>query len=447
MTRQRKRGGIGATGFAFAKYFHPSIGIRTFWPNEWHRHWCTGVRIIGKLIQNISCRQQLVYECIIPEIDNDAIWFIVCSNFKVEVEGETPFPDEGGTPPAPPPPAPGAGDGTDEARSSCENELSNISPGDEVSEIIASGVEVDNEGPAPENAGPPPPTIGPVGIWEKPLICHRRANPAIRDVAGFWKTKTWPQIASMSEFAIFRLTVPESFIKGVMIPATNEHLEENLTLHEFYVWLGCRFFMACYEGVSTVRDWWSNEPVSMWEGAPFRLNDFIDAGHFLNITQVLRYTNKPPPNFVDRFYDMRQLQDEFNSHYKENYSPSWLSCLDESMNSWHNKYCPGFMVVPWKPHPYGNEYHTIADGDQGKPIMWRAKIQEGKDRPMNGRTLRYPSQFECYSTTAKLMLEMTKPIFNTGEGGDNGQWLLCHSWYFSNARSWSLRSGFDQEEG
>lgn len=62
----------------------------------------------------------------------------------------------------PPPPAPGAGDGTDEARSSWENELSDISPGDEVSEIIAGGVEVDNKGPAPENAGPPPPTIGPV---------------------------------------------------------------------------------------------------------------------------------------------------------------------------------------------------------------------------------------------------------------------------------------------
>ena len=103
----------------------------------------------------------------------------------------------------------------------------------------------------------------------------------------------------MSEVAIFRLTIPESFIKGVVIPATNEHLEENLTLHEFYVWLGCQFFMACYEGVSTVRDWWSNEPVSMWEGAPFRLNDFIDAQRFLNITQALRYTNKPPPNFVD----------------------------------------------------------------------------------------------------------------------------------------------------
>ena len=47
--------------------------------------------------------------------------------------------------------------------------------------------------------------------------------------------------------------------------------------------------------------------------------------------------------------------------------------------------------------------------------MWRVKIQEGKDKPMDGRRPRYPSQFECYSATAKLMLEMKKPIFNTGK--------------------------------
>ena len=73
------------------------------------------------------------------------------------------------------------------------------------------------------------------------------------------------------------------------------------------------------------------------------------------------------------------------------------------------------MFVPRKPHPFGNEYHTIADGDQGKAIMWRVKIQEGKDRPMNGNTPCYPTPFEMYSTTAKLMLEMTKPLHTTGK--------------------------------
>ena len=80
-----------------------------------------------------------------------------------------------------------------------------------------------------------------------------------------------------------------------------------------------------------------------------------------------------------------------------------------------NKYCPGYMFVPRKSHPSGNEYHTIADGDQGKPIMWRAKVQEGKDKPIDGNNPRYPTQFECYTTTAKLMLEMTKPLSNLGK--------------------------------
>ena len=129
----------------------------------------------------------------------------------------------------------------------------------------------------------------------------------------------------------------------------------------------------------------------------------------------MQLTNREAPAFLDRFYPMRQLQDCFNDHYEQQYSPSWLSCLDESISPWTNKYCPGYMFVPRKPHPFGNEYHTIADGDQGKAIMWRAKVQEGKDKPMDGDTPRYQSQFECYSTTAKLMLEMSKPLFNSGK--------------------------------
>ena len=93
---------------------------------------------------------------------------------------------------------------------------------------------------------------------------------------------------------------------------------------------------------------------------------------------------------------------------------SWFSCLDESMSPWSNMYCPGYMFVPSKPHPFGNEYHTIADGDRGAPIMWRAKIQEGKDQPMNVNSPFHPSKFEMFLPTAKLMLEMSEPIRGSG---------------------------------
>ena len=74
---------------------------------------------------------------------------------------------------------------------------------------------------------------------------------------------------------------------------------------------------------------------------------------------------------------MRQMLNKFNEHYLENYTHSWISCLDESMNSFLEKFCPEFMSVPRKPHPLGNEYHIIADGDEGYTVMYRIKIQEG----------------------------------------------------------------------
>jgi hypothetical protein len=45
------------------------------------------------------------------------------------------------------------------------------------------------------------------------------------------------------------------------------------------------------------------------------------------------------------------------------------------MNTWLNKYCPGFMVVPRKPHPYGNEYHSITDGDKGTPSCGKSSCR------------------------------------------------------------------------
>ena len=155
----------------------------------------------------------------------------------------------------------------------------------------------------------------------------------------------------------------------------------------------------------------------MFDGAPFHLTEFMSLSRFKDITSALRYTNTPPPPFQDKFHDVRLMLQIFNEHYVDQHSPSWLNVLDESMNTWLNKWCPGFMCVPRKPHPFGNEYHSIADGDGGKPIMWRVKLQEGKDRPKDTqRNWAFPSEFESrYFKTASLMLEMTVPIHNTGK--------------------------------
>ena len=85
-----------------------------------------------------------------------------------------------------------------------------------------------------------------------------------------WKTQSWQKIKEMDELALFRMCFPEEWAKDVLIPATNKDIEgDKLTLSEFYVYLRCHFFMACFEGISDRRLWWSSKPISMEEGAPF----------------------------------------------------------------------------------------------------------------------------------------------------------------------------------
>ena len=54
-----------------------------------------------------------------------------------------------------------------------------------------------------------------------------------------------------------------------------------------------------------------------------------------------------------------------------------LVCIDESMSIWFNKWtCPGWMFVPRKPHPFGNEYHSKACGVA--TVMDKIDLVEGK---------------------------------------------------------------------
>jgi len=213
---------------------------------------------------------------------------------------------------------------------------------------------------------------------------------------------------------LFRLAFPESFIIEVLIPQTNKNIEgEELTLSEFYVWLGVNFLIGCCEGIVDRRDWWSTDPVTDFKGAPYRMSKYISGNRYDAINAAMRFTDEEAPNFEDKLHEVRKMLLFFNSHYEQNYSPAWLSCLDESMNEWMNKFSPGFMHVPRKPHPFGNEYHTVCDGDetQGNPILWRLEIQEGKDRPRQFGKRKY----EEFGANVGTMMRMCEPIFGSGK--------------------------------
>jgi hypothetical protein len=76
------------------------------------------------------------------------------------------------------------------------------------------------------------------------------------------------------------------------------------------------------------------------------------------------------------------------------------------------------QVLPWlydrtsQASPICNEYHSIADGDDGKAIMWRVKIVEGKDRPKKpDENWAFPTKWEQkgYLSSVNTILEMTEP--------------------------------------
>ena len=95
-----------------------------------------------------------------------------------------------------------------------------------------------------------------------------------------------------------------------------------MTLQDFYVWLGCHFFMADFEGIENNKMWWPEKTIDMFEGAPFRLSEYVSGRRSQNIGTSIRYTNIESPYFLDWLHDVRQIIDDFNEHYNCEYVPS-----------------------------------------------------------------------------------------------------------------------------
>ena len=71
--------------------------------------------------------------------------------------------------------------------------------------------------------------------------------------------------------------------------------------------------------------------------------------------------------------------------------------------------CPGYVFCPRKPHPVGNEYHTIADGMTNN-ILYAAEIVVGKDTPPN-----YVHEYgKEEGKTSPLLARLTQLIWHTG---------------------------------
>jgi hypothetical protein len=192
---------------------------------------------------------------------------------------------------------------------------------------------------------------------------------------------------------------------------TNKKIEgKPLTFEEFLQFVGIWLYMSTTAGFSH-SDWFSQKKVDRWEGAPFRFNDIMSGKRFETIILALTFTASPIPSFCDKFYEVRDLINAWNNNMMDVFSPSWVSCLDESMSKWTSRWtCPGFMFVPRKPWPMGNEYHSICCALSG--IMYWIELVEGKDRPPE---LGQPEHNTSLGKTVGLMLRMCQSIYHSGK--------------------------------
>ena len=171
--------------------------------------------------------------------------------------------------------------------------------------------------------------------------------------------------------AMFPRDVLDTIIEGVNKQISGDPITYGELLH----WIGLWVMMSTVAG-SDHRSFWLTHDLDIFDGSFFTLSNYMTQTWFENILNNLTYMNKKPPEFRDQFWEVRDMLDCWN----RNFVPTWINCIDESMSKWVNKYtCPGFMFVPRKPWPFGNEYHDAGCADSD--IIWALELREGKDHP------------------------------------------------------------------
>ena len=79
------------------------------------------------------------------------------------------------------------------------------------------------------------------------------------------------------------------------------------------------------KGIENNKMWLLDNPIDMFEDAPFRLSEYMSGRRCQNIGAAIRYTNIDSPAFLNWFHDVEQIIESFNEHYDGEYVPSWLN--------------------------------------------------------------------------------------------------------------------------
>ncbi|KAL7464846.1 hypothetical protein ACHAXS_005174 [Conticribra weissflogii] len=198
------------------------------------------------------------------------------------------------------------------------NVQSNVQLGQQflLQDLCFTDVKIDNDNDSIiKNAGPPLEGNQLNVEWVTPTLCPRRASN-VTNSAGSWKDKSWTAIADMDKSALFWMTFPKKYFWEVLILQTNKSLKgEDLSLSEFYIWLGINLLMGCYGCFSDQCYWWSSNPIHKFGGAPFCNTKWMLFKQFDAINAAMRFTDDDSPGFEDKFHKVSKMIKLFNDHY------------------------------------------------------------------------------------------------------------------------------------
>ncbi len=288
---------------------------------------------------------------------------------------------------------------------------------EDISRVLELGLQVDDDRePAPENI-PTTTTnerdpitslyLGQSWGWDG--NCQRTLTTPTKQKAGFHQN--WSPLGK-TYFELFEKYIPLSFFEDVCVKRTSANLEAAgevpTNLGEMLCYLGLKLLMATMVGFSQRQYFSSQEFHERTNPCPLKLSTYMPRRRMELIDHHISITDRQAPSYTDRFWEVRQLLDEWQRNMKEIFYPSWALCLDESMSIWMNRYtCPGWVFCPRKPHPFGNEYHTICCAETG--ILFDFEIVEGNDRPREMPA----AEFADKGKTAGLLLRLTKSVHHS----------------------------------
>ena len=274
--RRNKRAGVGTTASCLSRFIHPSAPIREQYPNTHQKERLTNLFITGRQVRLICRGSKGTEAYLLHHNDFENVDLYAASqNVTITAEGPSESLFE----------APIRVNDDKNAAAEREREENSeerkllplsVSAGrnmtrDDFLELRNARFTVDdNNEPVPENI-PVATTVDAVADtaidrntiaaedWGFDGVYQWRTSGGGFFSPAKLKTTYSSSITRMSILEFFLLFYPFDYIKLVLVPQTNKHLDHrDMDFSEFLIFVGCWLYMACFEGVVDRRMWWSN---------------------------------------------------------------------------------------------------------------------------------------------------------------------------------------------